>query len=74
MTWKIRNQPLEEFLSIFGSRTFVPISLMCKKETSASHGSTESEIISLDARLRMDGLPALDLWNIVMEVLRSTKG
>ena len=28
--------------------------------------------ISLGAVLRMDGLPALDLWNIVIEVLRST--
>ena len=36
-----------------------------------SHSSTESEIISLDARLRMDGLLALDLWDIVIEVLRS---
>ena len=29
-------------------------------------------IISLDAGLRMDGLLALDLWDIVIEVLRST--
>ena len=34
---------------IFGSRTFVPITWMCKKQTSVSHSSTESEIISLDA-------------------------
>ena len=34
---------------IFGSRTFVPISWMCKKQTSVSHSSTEAEIISLDA-------------------------
>ena len=27
----------------FGSRTFVPISWMCKKQTSVSHSSTESE-------------------------------
>ena len=45
---------------------------MRKKQTSASHRSTESEIISLDAGLRMDGLPALDLWDMVIEVLRST--
>ena len=44
-------------LCILGSRTFVPISWMCKKQTSVSHSSTESEIIPLDARLRMDGLP-----------------
>ena len=35
-------------LFIFESRTFVPISWVCKKQTSVSHSSTESEIISLD--------------------------
>ena len=59
-------------LCIFGSRTFVPISWMCKKQTSVSHSSTESEIISLDAGLRMDGLLALDLWDLVIEVLGTT--
>ena len=53
---------------IFGSHTFVPISWMCKKQTSVSHSSTEAEIISLDAGLRMDGIPALDLWKLVLEV------
>ena len=60
-------------LCIFGSTTFVPVSWMCKKQTSVSHSSTESEIISLDAGLRMDALPSLDLWDIVIEVLRTTK-
>ena len=59
-------------LSIFGSRTFVPVSWMCKKQTSVSHSSTESEIISQDAGLRMDGLLALDLWDMVIDVLRPT--
>ena len=45
-------------LCIFGSQTFVPTSWMCKKHTSVSHGSTEAEVISLDAGLRMDGIPA----------------
>ena len=60
-------------LCIYGSRTFVPISWMCKKQTSVSHSSTESEIISLDAGVRMEGLPALDLWDLVIEVLRITQ-
>ena len=60
------------FLWKFGSRTFVTTSWMCKKQSSVSHSSTESEII-LDAGLRMDGLPALDLWDVVIEVLRSSK-
>ena len=42
-------------LCIFGSRTFVPVSWMCKKQTAVSHSSTESEIISLDTGLRLDG-------------------
>ena len=40
-------------------------SWMCKKQTAVSC-STECEIISLDAGLRMDGIPALDLWDIVI--------
>ena len=47
-------------ICIFGSHTLVPISWMCKKQTSVLHSSTESEIISLDAVLRLDGIPALD--------------
>ena len=43
-----------------------------KKRTSVSHSSTEAEIISLDAGLRMDGVLALDLWDVAIEVLRST--
>ena len=59
-------------MRFFGSDTFVPTSWMCKKQTSVSHGSTESEIITLDGSLRMDGIPALDLWDLVIEVLHSS--
>ena len=58
-------------LCIFGSHTFVPISWMCKKQTSVSHSSAEAEIISLDAGLRMDSIPALTLWDLVIEVFHS---
>ena len=37
---------------------------MCKKQTSVSHSSIESESISLDAGLRLDAAPALDLWDL----------
>ena len=56
-------------LCIFGNHTFVPISWMCKKQTAVSHSSTESEIISLDAGLRLDGLPALELLDLIVSVL-----
>ena len=55
-------------LCVFGSHTFVPISWMCKKQTAVSHSSTESEIISLDTGLRLDGLPALEFWDLIVSV------
>ena len=58
-------------LCIFGSHTFVPISWMCKKPTAVSHSSTESEIISFDAGLRLDGLLALALWDLIVSVFGS---
>ena len=45
---------------------------MCKKQTSVSHSSTESEIISLDAGLRLDGIPAFDLWDLIVSILGNT--
>ena len=56
-------------LCVFGSHTFVPIGWMCKKQTSVLHSSTESEIISLDAGLRLDGLLVLELWDLIVSVL-----
>ena len=56
-------------LCVFGSHTFVPISWMCKKQPAVSHSSTESEIISLDTGLRLDGLLALELWDLIVSVL-----
>ena len=70
---RIRNPLLEEHCAlvevIHGSHTFVPISWMCKKQTAVSHSSTETEIISLDTGLRLDGLPALELWDLIVSVL-----
>ena len=59
-------------MGIFGSHTFVPRSWMCKKQTLVSHSSTEAKLKSLDAVLHMDGIPALDLWDLVKEVFHSS--
>ena len=56
-------------LCFFCSHTFVPMSWMCTKQTPVSPCSTESEILSLDAGFRMDGIPALELWDLVTDVL-----
>ena len=52
-----------------GDRTFVSISWVCKKQTAVSHRSTEAEVISLDAGLRMEVLPALHfMWKCAVDV------
>ena len=56
-------------LCVFGSHTFVPVSWMCKKQTAVSHSSTESEIISFDTGLTLDGLLALEFWDLIVSVL-----
>ena len=43
----------------------MPGSWKSKKKTAVSHSSTEAEIISLDAGLRVGGIFALTLWDLV---------
>ena len=69
---KIHNLHRVEHCAFFGSHTFVPISWTCKKQTSVSHSSTESDIISLDAGLRLDGTSALDFLDLIVAVLGNT--
>ena len=54
-----------------GSHTFVPISWMHKKQPAVSHSNAGSEIVSLDAGSRWDGLPVLQFWECVLETLSS---
>ena len=70
-TYSLTKSTPEGILCIFGCHTFVPISWMCKKQTSVSHSPTEAEIISLDAGLRMDGILPCTLWDLVIEVFHS---
>ena len=73
VTWNIRNQHREESYVFLEVKHLCQISWIGKKQTSVSHSSSEAEVISLDAGLRMDGIPALDLWNLVIEVFHSSQ-
>ena len=55
-------------LFIFGSHTFVPLGWSLKTKTGVSHSSVEAEVMSLDAGLRLGGIPALSLWCILIYV------
>ena len=55
-------------LCLVGPNTYVPISWLCKKQGAVSHSTAEAEVISLDAGVRLEGLPALSLWSLVIDV------
>ena len=50
------------YLFLMGPNTCVPLGYTVKKQGAVSHSSTESEVIALDAVLRLDGIPALTFW------------
>ena len=62
------------YLCIVGPRTFVSVTWICKRQTVVSHSFSEAEVISLDAALRMEGLPSLMLWELIVDVVEPTKG
>ena len=59
-------------LCFFGSHTFVPVSWMCKKTDFSFTQFNGSWKNFLDAGLCMDGIPALDLWDLVIEGFHSS--
>ena len=63
---RIQNPLLEEhYVSLEVTHLFQQVGCVRNKH---SHSSTESEIISLDTGLRLDGLPALELWDLIVSV------
>ena len=59
---KIRNPLLVEHCAFWGVKHLFQSVGCVRTQTSVSHSSTESEIISLDAGWRLDGIPALETW------------
>ncbi|MHC4951072.1 MAG: hypothetical protein ACYTEU_08835, partial [Planctomycetota bacterium] len=55
-------------LCLVGPKTYVPISWICKKQCAVSHSTAEAEVISLDAGVRLEGIPALTFWSTVIDV------
>ena len=56
------------YIVLMGPNTFVPVTWFCKKQGAVSHSSSEAELIALDAALRMEGIPVLMFWELVVEV------
>ena len=50
------------FLAMYGNHSFFPLSGQSKKQTVVSHSTVEAEIVAADHAIKSSGLPALQLW------------
>ena len=53
------------FLCLQGPNSFFPISPVSKRQTCVSNSTPEAEIVAANHALRMEALPALDLWECI---------
>ena len=60
---QVEHCPVSEVIRLFHSVGCV------RNKLQFSHSSTEWEIISLETRLRLDGISAFDLWDLIVAVL-----
>ena len=51
---------------VVGPNSSFPIAVVCKRQTCVSHSTPEAEITAMDHALRSVGLPAMDVWDIVL--------
>ena len=58
----------------FGGHAFVAFSCACKKLTAVSHSGTKAEVIPLDTAPRIEGLLALTLLDVAIDVLELPAG
>ena len=71
-SWRL-NIDLRRLLCIFGSHTFAQITFGCARNKHMSHSvQRKLRLFLLMLGLRMDGIPALDLWDLVIEVFLSS--
>jgi hypothetical protein len=54
------------FLALTGKNTFFPLNGVSKKQTCVSHSTPEAEIVAASAAVRLEGLPALQLWDLIL--------
>ena len=54
-------------MALTGPNTFFPLNGVSKKQTCVSHSTPEAEIVTASAAVRLEGLPALQLWDFVLE-------
>ena len=70
-SWGLKNNfRCKQYYAFFESHTFVPISWMCRKQTSVSHSSTESESFPWMHDWGWTENSHFDSWDLIVAVLQ----
>ena len=54
-------------IALTGPNSFFPLNAISKKQSCVSHSTPEAEIVAADLAIRTEGLPALQLWDMVLQ-------
>ena len=56
------------YLALVGpGGTHFPLAGISKKQTSTSHSTAEAEMVALDLAVRTEGIPALSIWDVLLQ-------
>ena len=55
------------FLALTRPNTFFPLNGVSKKQTCVSHSTPEAEIVAANSAVRLEGLPALQIWDTILQ-------
>ena len=53
-------------MALVGPHSYFPLAAISKKQAATSHSSPEAELVALTMALKDEGIPALDLWEIIL--------
>ena len=62
-----QNSSTGVLMALTGPNTLFPLNGASKKQMCVSHSTPEAEIVAANAAVRLEGLPALQLWDVILE-------
>ena len=55
------------FMALVGPHSFMPLAAKTRKQSCVSLSTTEAEIVSINLAMRTLGIPALHIWDLILE-------
>ena len=54
------------YLALVGPNSHYPLGFLSKKHSACAHSTVEAELIAADTGVRLEGIPAMGLWRILL--------